>query len=201
MIDARRVLLVLSPILLLGAALVLVASIPRTPCTAEGAGRPTRTPTPSPTACESGLYTPGVSDDISDGFLHWTELSENVDGFYVDISMCSQSFHYEVPARTTSLKLPPEVLSLMECYHCGCHFFEVTAFNSCGQAIGTTGLCSDCAPLPTATPYIAPPPTGDGDYDGHEAWWLVPLGIVGAACLTVGLVSVALLRGKGARGR
>lgn len=134
---------------------------------AEGAARKTPTPTPSPTptptaqpspsptVCPIGLPAlPSPRMVCSSGYICWIDNSNNEDGFHIGITRCRVSYHFEVPANTTSFTLPPETAD--PC--CG-DWDKITAFNACGQSTLTTEFGALCLP-PTATPPVVVMPAG-----------------------------------------
>jgi hypothetical protein len=127
--------------------------------------------------------------------LYWKDNSNNEDGFDLDFELCGQSFHFRVPANTTTFAIPSEVQSQISCT-CGCHSIDVTAFNAAGRATGTwAGACGDCAPLATATPapVILMPSTGGGS-GGPWTWWQLALFAGGSAAVAGGALALARLR-------
>src|SRR4030042_7140642 len=75
---------------------------------AEGGKTVATTPT---AAAPSALPPegPAVNEPKGD-VLTWEDRSNNEDGFRIDLKVCGKSFHYQVPANTTSFRYPSEYL-------------------------------------------------------------------------------------------
>ena len=167
-------------------ALVLLASHPVMQ-TVEGA-RATATSTLTATPTIAALAAPsGVH--VVDSVLYWNDNSNDEEGFRLEFELCGHSFHYQVPANTTSFSIPPEAQPHVDC-PCGCRSFDVTAFNSEGGQTGYAVFpCTDCAPAitPTLIATIAMPRTGAGRDRGPGNWGQAALLASGALTLTGGI--------------
>ena len=119
---------------------------------AEGARN---TPTPT-AAAPSALPPEGPTVDEPKGdVLTWEDRSNNEDGFRIDLRVCGESFHYQVPANTTSFKYPSEYLKARAaCTECDPdripdgYLWSVAAYNRYGEASGAASAWGPCGPPP-----------------------------------------------------
>jgi hypothetical protein len=166
--------------------------------TTEGARRgtptPTATSTPTPAlpAHPSGVH-------VTDSILYWSDNSSDEEGFDIDLINClslpsQRSFHYQVPANSTSFPLPEEYKAAGRSCACPSQTWTVAAFNANGKASATggTGLV-DCAPSVTATPaVVVMPRTGAGGFGHSLLWQQAALLVGGVLALGGGLALFSL---------
>ena len=170
----------------IGAALVLFASLGVGPAADARTPTPTPTRTRTPTATSSptsGPPGPLTMATLTDDLLTWPNLPVSSKPFEIDIRFCEQAFHYEVPGDATSFRLPPEAMAAINC--CGTRSIEVSSTVLCSQAV-VMFPSPLCLPPATSTPAIQMPPTGYGDGSGSSGVSQTMPVALGALLLVVG---------------